>query len=609
MRRVSSPAGRPCRACFVALLGAALAAGVAACAEQPPVAVSTVLSGRVVSPEGRPLPGAIVEVFDGQRRFGQRQHTTANAEGRYELVIDSDPKLFTVAASADGFVITRVELQRSAERVALDFELEPPQGDQESAFGKVIDEAGEPIAGAQVEAFTPRVGFHSSFSHPTGRDLMPGPDRVVITDAAGRFRIDDLPLDLTNGQVQLSLRSPHRHVNDRNHAVGEPLVITMRGSGRAGVVRGRLLDAETGEPIAPPAKVRIVRRHRTEVHREIDPQGRFELPGRATLNDRYSVYAYVAGYAAATVRCQAVAADSDAYHEVRLTPAPPLRVRFVDAKTSSPLAGVRALYGIADDASYFEWNDFDRYTDGHHSLDYVQHVTSDDGGEAWFAEPIAGVQRVLIGFADGYQRFMLSLGAAERDPATNPVTVSLHREAVVTGLVSSGPDPAAGERVKIAGAKRHDMEPWYPGIKTDDRGRYRVGGLAPGSYRLWANGCFKRIELGPSESIEVNLGADIGDIKLHGTAPAGAAITLRPEFEWEYQSLSAVADEDGRYELSGLRAGRYKVEMLKWTGGFRQRMRAEIAVEPPGGRVDFRWKPAVRKAPAKPLRVTRAGWG
>ena len=560
--------------------------------------VTLVVSGRVIDSESRPLAGATVEVFDSKRRLEHRRLATTDADGRYELTIETDKKLVCLAASTDGFVVISKNLLARQNLVPLDFELAPIVGEQQSAFGKVVDQAGKPIAGARVEAFTPIIGFNSSFSHTTGRDFMPGPDRVAVTDHEGRFRIDNL----SHAEVHLSLRASHRHVNDANHSVGVPLVIEMRGSGRPGVVRGRLVDAETGEAVTLDRSIRLVRRHTTKVHQGVDAQGRFELPVRATLGGRCSVYAYVAGYAAASERWAAVSLDSDEYHEIRLTRAPALRVRFVDATTSEPIAGVRALYALADDAHYFSWGEFDRHTDGYHSLSFVQHVTSGADGDVWFAEPVERSQPVLIGFADGYQRFMIGLDEDDPPRIDDRITVKLHRESALIGVITTGKAPAVNKGVQVAGQKLYDMEPRYPSWKTDARGRYRVGGLAPGSYRVWSNGCFRHVDVGPAETITLNMGADIGHCTLSGNAPPGASITLSPEFDWEYRSLVATVNDEGEYRLTGLKPGRYKVRMQKWANGFRQgRLRTEIVIERDKQHQDFQWRRAQPKPAPRPM--------
>jgi len=89
-----------------------------------------------------------------------------------------------------------------------------------------VDQHNKPIAGASVEAFTPVVGFMSSFSMPTGRDYFPDLDRVDTTDEQGRFRIVDLPTSKCNEYYV-----EHRYVGDTNYPVEEGLIIVMSGSG------------------------------------------------------------------------------------------------------------------------------------------------------------------------------------------------------------------------------------------------------------------------------------------------------------------------------------------------------------------------------------------
>lgn len=579
--RSHPPAGVVLACWLIAAVGSATPGDLA---DQDPARVE----GRIVDAEGAPITGATIEVVDNKRRFNQRRKTFSDAEGFYSLQIDGHTKRIRLAASAPDYLATSTHWILQPGESDLDFELTKVTETTNHVAGKVVDEAGEPIAGVEVEAFTPVQGFHSSFSMPTGRDFFPGPDRVTATDERGHFRIDDV----TQDKVQLSLRCKHRHVNDKNYSVGDGVVIRMSGSGEPGVLRGQLLDDETGEPIDPSTPLRIVRRHRTETHSTLDDRARFELSRTATLGNRYSAYVYAGGYAATSARWEARAANSSEHHEIRLKRSPALKVRFLDATTGEPIPGVRVLYGQAEDAFYFEWTSYDRYTDGHHSLKYVQHATTDAEGHVWFAEPTELDNPVLIGWAEGYQRYMLAKEQLATDPESGETIVWLHREAVITGVITKGEEPVPNTSVSVGGDKLFKMEPWYPSVRTDAQGRYRLGSLAPGSYRLVANGCIQNLEVEPASEHEVNLGADIGKVHIHGRAPAGATITLSPDFKWEYRSLSVIVSEEGEYELTGLKAGRYRVRMIRWTNGHRQRMRAaEIQVTPEGGRVDLQWRP------------------
>ncbi len=137
---------------------------------------------------------------------------------------------------------------------------------------------------------------------PTGRDYFAGPDRVDTTDDQGQFRISDLPSE----QVQLSITSKHRHINDDNYPVEEGLIIMMSGSGEPGVVQGRVIDAETKLPPTNIADIRVVPRYSTTNYKCAIEDGTFRLPREVTLDENYMVYVYAKGYAAANAKLTAV---------------------------------------------------------------------------------------------------------------------------------------------------------------------------------------------------------------------------------------------------------------------------------------------------------------
>ncbi|WP_197527307.1 MSCRAMM family protein [Pirellulimonas nuda] len=555
-------------------------------------AVPLTVTGTVLDDAGQPLPGATIEWGVDTQRFSARQRVVTDREGHYSIRRGRIEERARLAASAPGFSAQLMGWDAEPGAGPIDFQLQRIPKDAAFVAGTVVDDYGEPVAGVVVEAFTPVVGVHSSFSWPTGRDYFPGPDRKATTDADGAFRIEDLAQPLFNdtGEVHLSLRSEHRHVNDANYPLGAGVTIRMHGSGRAGVLRGRLVDAKDGLPIASPKAVRIVQRHRTDVFDDVDDQGCLELPGPVTLGNTYSVNVYVAGYAAAEARLTAVNADSGGIADILLTPAPTLHGRLVDADNGAPIAGAELLYGLVGKVSYFEWSSFAKYTDGLHGLKFVQHATTDAEGRFWFCEPPEGEHGTIIGRPAGYAEIVLSPAERTIAPETGTLVVRLPREAVVMGLVVKDGKPVTEERVSVTGAKRGGLEQWRVGVKTDAEGRYRYGGLAAGEYVLHANGFAQPVTLGHAEQADVDLGHDAGTWSVHGFAPAGVSIAFSPMFDWQCRQLDAEADKEGRYQVQGLKPGRYRVRIDYVGRGFSRDHEVEVEVTRDGQQVDLEWR-------------------
>ncbi len=439
----------------------------------------------------------------------------------------------------------------------------------QSVAGVVVDEAGQPIAGVRVEARTPVTGFYSSFSMPTGGDAFQ-PPRVAVTDARGRFHIADIPLWGAR-EVQLSLRARHRHVNDANYPIAQDLRVDMNGSGQAGVIQARLIGLATDHPVVAFDEVRVVRRHVARPHTVATENGRFVLPDEVTLGNDYMIYVYAKGYAATAAQVRAVEAGSDEYQEIALPARPPLRGTLVDAQTGEPIPGAPVLHGLTDDVRYFQWSDFKKHVDGYHSLDYVQHETTNEAGEFWFAEVSNASPGTIFVSKDGYQRFVLPPDVRPVDPETGQLIVPVPRESVFTGVVVQDGMPVANAGVSVQPRDRKEkLEQWYEHTKTDSQGRYRFRGLPAGSYTLFAGPYARRVTIAEAESVEMEFGDDLGEIRIWGKAPAGASIGIRAEFDWVYTNLEVEADETGKYECRGLKPGPYTalVQVPGGSGGY-----------------------------------------
>lgn len=614
-----------------------------------------IFTGSVTNSAGEPLAGAIVEWGDRTYAFRYRKHTTTDTDGRYQLTLRTpdlqdrrhdDPKM--LLAISPGHIPTAPTVREEfiPGQQTRDFVLTPFPSAGHTVSGTVVDDAGAPIADARVEAFTPMVGFHSSFSMPTGRDYFTGPDRVTRTDAAGRFSISDLP----DGEVQLSLRSPHRHVNDKNYPVQAGVTITMSGSGQPGQLQGRILDAVTGKPPAGAERIRIVRRYSTTPEKCCNRDGYFRLPSIATRGSGNLIYIYAPGYVATEVRLSAVAIDSETFVNIRLQPQPSLRGRILDADTGLPLTDVKLLYGVSGKSKYMQdyvsWSDLDRHADGHHALGLVQHAVSSDDGSFWFAEPpsislrsapsiapslsallpdtaasplaptdetpaVCGTASnaasnftkpgAIIVHHDGYQRLILEPQAREFDPATGELIIRLPRESAFTGVVTQHGRPLANVSVQVyphnADVPRRQM---FESVHTDADGRYTFGSLAPGPHTIHV-GPFSRVaNVGPSQTATVNLGDDLGPLRIHGTIDHNTSITLTPEFAWDYTRFSTTSDERGHYEITGLKPGKYEVSLFYSNRGhFADNNNLQVEVTHNNQQCDFSLRP-----PAKPAATT-----
>jgi hypothetical protein len=188
----------------------------------------------------------------------------------------------------------------------------------------------------------------------------------------------------------------------------------------------------------------------------------------------------------------------------------------------------------------------------------VQHETTNEAGEFWFAEVNDQTRGTLFVFKEAYQRLVLRPELRPVDPRTGELLIPVPRESAFTGVVVQDNKPVANADVSVQLRDRQDkMEQWYPHVRTDQHGRYRFGGLPPGEYTVFASPYARRAAIGEAEILELNFGDDLGEMRIEGIAPPNASISLRPEFDWDYTSLETKADEAGRYECRGLKPGQY----------------------------------------------------
>jgi len=138
------------------------------------------VSGRVLELDGSPVPGLVVAA-----PFPQRGVATTDGAGAFALPLASPDSRIEVASQ--GWIVLGSQEQVSptgrgqwvlvvAEGMALE--------------GYVTDATGQPIEAAQVLAFTP---LALAASEELASFLPERFERQTLTDAAGHFRLDELP--------------------------------------------------------------------------------------------------------------------------------------------------------------------------------------------------------------------------------------------------------------------------------------------------------------------------------------------------------------------------------------------------------------------------------
>jgi hypothetical protein len=385
---------------------------------------------------------------------------------------------------------------------------------------------------------------------------LPGEGREVVTDENGFFRFDSLPA----GEVGLWINDQTWDQHSENHAVDQAVSIALeeRYAGWEKVIRGRVVDDETGEPI-PEFTVWVHRKEKT--FRSDD--GRFVFPG--LFGYRYGrVFVTADGNRCAVGR--EISAEPEAAapeHEFRLKKQC-LEGYVVDAVTGRRLAGVSISHGFAE-IDRLRWETVDEEDPKPAALHDGRKVLSGDDGSFRFCET-EDEKGILAILHEPYARMFLTPDEREYDPETGHLRVELHPGSTLSGLYLRGGDPVPGGDIHLA---RGSME--YESVATGGDGRYTFHCLDPGEYRM---AVYTRVgqfgfailtaetEIRPAEHKEFNLTGPDGPYILTGRTLSGGRpvpwvpVFLIPQEEGRTKAY-ACSDAEGRYRIPGLHEGLY----------------------------------------------------
>ncbi len=551
--------------------------------------------GRIVDPEGRPVPGARVEAFGFQgwvtsmsrRDFLRRGlvawSTETDAAGRFVL-----PE-----APRDGlrFVLRFLDPDL-APRQLVNLPTVPGRtrdlGDVvlESGYaieGRVLDERGAPIGGAVVRVHpASSVGFGRSAPDPL-------PMAPATTGDDGRFRLDRVPA----GRVRLHADAPGAEARWSGLVDGDTGDVVRDVELRlppARMLRGRVVDE--GRRAVRGARVTATARIGSG---SAGPNDRFEAEVRS---DAVGAFALEVPQEVETLRVEVVADgylpslrtlrgnDVTSETEFVLRELPPLTGVVVDAQ-GAPVAGARV--------ALVERRSADLPPDQARRL--AETTSGDDGGFTLSPDLTRSRDRSFVVHAwDGEHAPATSepLAFAPADPEQPAPPLPALRLVLepgheVAGVVrTQDGSPLAGARVhlrKLRAPRRSrfggDPDVGRRGgtvlrrVTSDAEGRFSFPGLVVGDYRVEA----MHPEWSPTESddlavvdpkVEVELrmappsaivGQVVGDLR---ALPSRLQVTARmPGAEL----LDAPVAEDGSFRFDRVRPGSWTIELRGGTGG------------------------------------------
>jgi protocatechuate 3,4-dioxygenase beta subunit len=268
-----------------------------------------------------------------------------------------------------------------------------------------------------------------------------------------------------------------------------------------------------------------------------------------------------------------------------------IRGTVIDAKTSQPINGATvALHGLQ---GFGEWSSVTTTPDGRFSFAGLAAgrygLTASRNG---YLDSAVGRGRPLADFVSP-SATTVSLGAGQ---ATDDVVLRLTPTGVIAGrIINERDEPMPGVQVQTMTASYANGHREFADARagfTDDRGDFRIWGLAPGQYyvratnpRRWATGPAPReiyvpmfypgvTDPGRSQAIELHSGEELSGINLAlapthtvhvkgrvltaNAAPAkGAQVTLAPLAGSGGYSVEAGTDASGRFEMAAVPSGSY----------------------------------------------------
>jgi len=461
-----------------------------------------------------------------------------------------------------------------------------------SASGRVVDGAGQPVAGAEV------------WSEPAdGRLPTPTPGDESFTDAEGRFHLAELVADSRH-----TLNARHDDFAPGRLDLGpapagtlvEGLEITLEP---ASVAFGRVVDVD--ESAVPGAEVtltpglegsdisalfRMARGGVTPHSTTTDREGYFEIGG---LGDgRFNLAAGAAGFAPLNVPGVELPAGGGRVDLGTLFLEPGLRLEGrVVGSGGEPVADARV--GASDDSAFGVPNLAGVDAEGKETR------TGADG--RFVLDDLArGARLTVWADAEGYAR--ASLEGVEV-PTEGPLSIVLEPSATLSGVVTdSSGAPIEGARLVVRGKLGFGGFPGgaFASDRSDEDGHFSIEDVAPGSLVLsaMAEGFLRQERTG----LEVVAGETMDDLRV--ILEPGATVTgrvldalgnplsdarvsiVRDRMDFSISGgASASTDADGVYRMPGVPPGERSLE-AEHDG--HQRQVRDLTVVVGENRLDFR---------------------
>ncbi len=496
----------------------------------------------VLDPDGKPLPNAkvLAGIWTKEQGFKHSHDYQTDASGTAQVELPKTYYIVRLWASKKPLVTMFSHWEQNelagGMKLPAAYTMQLERGGV--AGGQVVDEHGNPIAGAKVQVMTRGTLKPAGSDSRTEYDcwLAQGSD-ALTTDARGRWHIDNVPL---HQQTELSLLITHPDfVSDEQWGEtqkrsgitsamlrGETATAMLK---RGAIVRGRVTDP-AGKPIKDAIVIVGKRPYYSNVPVKFstDADGKFRLPAMSAHVETLTVMAPGLAPQMRSVAIQAGGPPQD----FRMLPGKPIRLQFVDA-AGKPIPKVSV--------SLVSWRGSQSIESNHNPnqpkipSNGIPKVADAHGIWIWNAAPEEAVK--IHAFLKGFDNCDMEIAGGEA-PRT-VVLKSAHRiEGQVTDAVTGKPIPSfaviqldvfrkdsiGSERMNaVSGskgrldflAKRTDiplrLRIEAPGYRTQDGPEFRVGDDSPRT---------QNFRLQPSPAV---VGSVVDE---QGRPVAGAAVSM-----------------------------------------------------------------------------------
>ena len=530
------------------------------------------IAGMIRTDGELPIENASVEV-NGSGMLEPRPIVEAEKDGSY-IVDFLGTGNYALTAMADGHASAiRSGVPPGSE--GIDFTLEK----EAVLSGHVVAEgASSPVEGARISLDGAKVPV------------------TAVSDKAGAFTLRKIAPGSYRLLVDHPEYAPHRDEEPFDAAAGDELPRRTVRLGSGIVLRGKVTDAEAGEPVVG-ATVRLTPAGQGggsgRKRAAADDQGAFEA--RALAQGAYEVMASARGYLPSARTTVNVGPEGAEAVEIVLEKASSIS-GIVLGPGGQPLRGAQVRPNLGQ-TNNFSWGD-------NRIFDPLQRAVAETDEEGRFT--IEGLHAfplyVLRATHPDHASAMSPAIAVGPRTSVEGVEITLGRAGELRGRVADEKgNPLRGASVSVflsqgGPSLMYDTE-GNPNADTGADGKFEIRRLAGGSYTVRATSKDREAAVRqdvevvpgkPGEELEITLGPGVslsGKVSDESGAPiAGARLQ-----HWGMGNIQATSGPDGLFEMKGLTAGPMDIHVSK--SGYGQ---AQLQTTAPGKDVEIRMDRAAK---------------